>query len=102
MKILFALSRITFTYHGHLLFFQEKFDYLNLGITCFSSFNLYICNVLFFFNNFIEVEFVPSFLFVCFVIIVFFFFLAAPCGMWGLNSQTRDQTCAPCSGSTKF
>ena len=55
----------------------------------------------FFKNNFIEVEFVPSF-FVCFVIIVFFFFLAAACDMWGLNSQTRDQTCAPRSGSTKF
>ena len=28
----------------------------------------------------------------------FIFFLAAPCGMWDLSSQTRDQTCAPCSG----
>ena len=30
----------------------------------------------------------------------FFFFLAAPHGMWDLSSQTRDRTRAPCSGST--
>ena len=31
----------------------------------------------------------------------FFFFslLAAPGGMWGLSSPTRDQTCIPCIGS---
>ena len=27
----------------------------------------------------------------------FFFF-----GMWDLSFPTRDQTCAPCSGSTEF
>ena len=31
---------------------------------------------------------------------IFFFFLAAPTGMWDLGSPTRDRTCAPCSGST--
>ena len=30
----------------------------------------------------------------------FLFFLAAPRGMWDLNSPTRGQTRAPCSGST--
>ena len=30
-----------------------------------------------------------------------FFFLATPHGMWDLSSLTRDQTCAPCSGSTE-
>ena len=35
--------------------------------------------------------------------LTFFFFFgeeAMPCGMWDLSSQTRDQTCVPCSGST--
>ena len=31
----------------------------------------------------------------------FFFFLAALCSMRDLSSPTRDQTCAPCSGSTE-
>ena len=61
MKILFALSGIT---HSHIvdicLFFQEKFDYLNLGITCFHSICAYAV-FYFFFNNFIEVEFFPRF-----------------------------------------
>ena len=26
---------------------------------------------------------------------------AVPCGMWDLGSLTRDQTCAPCSGSAE-
>ena len=30
----------------------------------------------------------------------FFFFLATPCSMWDLSSLTRDQTRAPCRGST--
>ena len=29
----------------------------------------------------------------------FFNFLAAPHGMWTLSSQTRDETCTPCTGS---
>ena len=97
MKILLALSGIR---HSHIvdicLFFQEKFDYLNLGITCFHSICAYAV-FYFFFNNFIEVEFVPRFSFGGEVSVIVFF-LAAPCGMWDLNSQTRDQTCAPCSG----
>ena len=31
----------------------------------------------------------------------FWFILATPRGMWDLNSLTRDQTYAPCSGSTE-
>ena len=31
----------------------------------------------------------------------FFYFLAAPCSMWDLNSPTRDRTHIPCSGSTE-
>ena len=30
-----------------------------------------------------------------------FFFPAAPCGFRDLSSPTRDQTCAPCSGSAE-
>ena len=30
-----------------------------------------------------------------------FFFLALLCSMWDLSSPTRDQTCAPCSGSVE-
>ena len=29
----------------------------------------------------------------------FFFFVAVLCGMWDLNSPTRGQTCASCSGN---
>ena len=25
--------------------------------------------------------------------------MAVPCGLWDLNSLTRDQTCGPCSGN---
>ena len=33
--------------------------------------------------------------------IYLFLFLATPLEMWGLSTLTRDQTCAPCSGSAE-
>ena len=33
------------------------------------------------------------------LLLLFFVFLAVPCGMRDLSSRTRDRTCAPCSGS---
>ena len=35
-------------------------------------------------------------------VVFFFFFLAAPCGMWDLSFPTRDRTCAPCIGSEEY
>ena len=40
---------------------------------------------------------VPHSLFLVF----FVFFLAIPNGMWDLSSLTKDQTCAPCPGSSE-
>ena len=37
----------------------------------------------------------------CGSLYLFFFFFATPQGMWDLNSPTRDQTHAPCSGNTE-
>ena len=39
---------------------------------------------------------------VVFYFVVVVAFLALPCGMQDLSSPTRDQTYAPCSGSTEF
>ena len=36
-----------------------------------------------------------------FAFFLFFKFLATSHGMWDLSSLTRDQTCAPCSGSAE-
>ena len=35
----------------------------------------------------------------CFIILIYLFFLSVSHGMWDLNSWTRDQTGAPCTGS---
>ena len=35
------------------------------------------------------------------LLFILFYFLAALCSMWDLSSLTRDQTHAPCSGSTE-
>ena len=35
------------------------------------------------------------------IIYGFVYFLAAPCSVWDLSSPTRNQTQAPCTGSTE-
>ena len=43
---------------------------------------------------------VPTLIILFFKFIFVYFFLAAPCSMRDLSSPARDQTCAPCSGSS--
>ena len=41
------------------------------------------------------------FVYLLFICLFIFYFLAALCGMWDLNSLIRDRNCALCSGSAE-